>query len=73
MQVGTLKAEVGIPDAILRSSKGLAIFTVLKVGAMVTYKMGTGLVLARRPDGSWSPPSAIMSCGVGWGPQVIIG
>lgn len=37
---------------------------------MVTYKVGTGLVVARREDGSWSPPSAISSFGVGWGPQV---
>jgi lipid-binding SYLF domain-containing protein len=72
LQVGKLKAEVGIPDAVLRSSKGLAIFTVLKAGTVVTYKIGTGLVLARRVDGSWSPPSAIISCGIGWGPQVII-
>lgn len=37
---------------------------------MVTYNIGTGLVIARREDGSWSPPSAISSWGVGWGAQV---
>lgn len=37
---------------------------------MVTYKIGTGLVIARRADGSWSPPSAISTCGVGYGAQV---
>lgn len=37
---------------------------------MVTYKIGTGLVVARRDDGSWSPPSAISSFGLGWGAQV---
>lgn len=37
---------------------------------MVTYNIGTGLVIARREDGSWSPPSAISSFGIGWGAQV---
>ena len=37
---------------------------------MVTYNIGTGLVVARRADGSWSPPSAISAFGIGWGAQV---
>ncbi|KAG6692195.1 hypothetical protein I3842_10G102000 [Carya illinoinensis] len=61
--------EKKIPDAILRQAKGLAIITVVKVGVMVTYNIGTGLVVARREDGSWSPPSAISTFGVGWGAQ----
>lgn len=69
-QVGCLKPEKLIPDAILQQAKGLAILTVVKVGMMVTYKIGTGLVVARREDGSWSPPSAISSFGGGWGAQV---
>lgn len=69
-QVGSMRPEKAIPDAILRKAKGLAILTVVKVGMMVTYNIGTGLVIARREDGSWSPPSAISSFGVGWGAQV---
>ncbi|XP_062161534.1 uncharacterized protein LOC133868618 [Alnus glutinosa] len=61
--------EKKIPDAILRQAKGLAIITVVKVGMMVTYNIGTGLVVARREDGSWSPPSAISTFGAGWGAQ----
>uniref|UniRef100_A0A6N2KGC4 FCP1 homology domain-containing protein n=1 Tax=Salix viminalis TaxID=40686 RepID=A0A6N2KGC4_SALVM len=68
-KVGYLKTEKSIPDAILRRAKGLAIITVVKVGVMVTYNVGTGLVIARREDGSWSPPSAISTLGVGWGAQ----
>lgn len=71
-QVGSLKPEKLIPDAILRQAKGLAIITVVKVGAVMTYNVGTGLVVARREDGSWSPPSAISSFGMGWGPQVSV-
>jgi len=48
----------------------LAILTVAKAGAIVAYKLGTGLVIARRSDGSWSAPSAICSVGLGWGAQV---
>ncbi|KAJ1402203.1 Zinc finger, FYVE/PHD-type [Sesbania bispinosa] len=68
-KIGFLKPEKSIPDVILRQAKGLAIITVVKVGVMVTYNIGTGLVVARREDGSWSPPSAISTFGVGWGAQ----
>ncbi|XP_027161320.1 uncharacterized protein LOC113762193 [Coffea eugenioides] len=68
-KVGSLAPEKKIPEAILRDAKGLAILTVVKVGMMVTYNVGTGLVVARREDGSWSPPSAISTFGVGWGAQ----
>ncbi|KAI3466031.1 hypothetical protein Pfo_022694 [Paulownia fortunei] len=68
-KVGCLTPEKSIPGAILKQAKGLAILTVAKVGLMVTYNIGTGLVVARREDGSWSPPSAIASFGIGWGAQ----
>lgn len=68
-KVGSLKPEKSIPDTILKRAEGLAIITVAKVGVMVTYNIGTGLVIARREDGSWSPPSAITSFGLGWGVQ----
>lgn len=67
-----MNAEKSIPSAVLKGAKGLAILTVAKVGALLTYKMGTGLVVARRSDGSWSAPSAILSLGLGWGAQVDI-
>lgn len=62
--------EKSIPLAVLKSAKGLAILTVAKAGALVSYKLGTGLVVSRRSDGSWSAPSAIFSLGLGWGAQV---
>eukprot|EP00250_Pteridium_aquilinum_P006814 c16653_g1_i2 orf=260-1951(-) len=69
-KVGAIKSEQKIPGAVLRGAKGLAILTVVKVGVVLTYKVGTGLLIARRNDGSWSAPAAIMSCGLGWGLQV---
>lgn len=70
LQMGKLSPEKSIPDAVLNGAKGLAILTVFKVGLMVTYKVGTGLVVARNSDDTWSAPSAIASCGLGWGAQV---
>ncbi|KAL3617000.1 hypothetical protein CASFOL_039394 [Castilleja foliolosa] len=68
-KVGSLRPEKRIPEVILKDAKGLAVLTVVKVGMMVTYNVGTGLVVARKEDGSWSPPSAVSSFGVGWGAQ----
>lgn len=69
-RVARLNPERSIPSAVIKGAKGLAILTVAKVGMLLTYKIGTGLVMARRSDGSWSAPSAIVSAGLGWGPQV---
>ncbi|KAJ7515992.1 hypothetical protein O6H91_22G038300 [Diphasiastrum complanatum] len=68
-KMGLLAPEKSIPEAVLRGARGLAIITVVKIGMMMTYKIGTGLVVARRVDGTWSAPSAIASCGIGWGLQ----
>ncbi|GMH04128.1 hypothetical protein Nepgr_005967 [Nepenthes gracilis] len=69
-QVARLNPERCIPLAVLKGAKGLAILTVAKVAMLVAYKLGTGLVVARKSDGSWSAPSAIASVGLGWGAQV---
>ncbi|XP_042507204.1 uncharacterized protein LOC122083458 [Macadamia integrifolia] len=69
-QVSRLNPERSIPYAVLKGAKGLAIITVAKAGMLLTYKLGTGLVVARRSDGSWSAPSAICSLGLGWGAQI---
>ncbi|KAK7347923.1 hypothetical protein VNO80_22466 [Phaseolus coccineus] len=69
-QVAKSNPEKSIPLTVLKSAKGLAILTVAKAGALVSYKLGTGLVVSRRTDGSWSAPSAIFSLGLGWGAQI---
>lgn len=66
-----MNPEKSIPHTILSGASGLAILTVVKVGAILAYKIGTGLVVARKSDGSWSAPSAIVSVGFGWGAQVV--
>ncbi|CAN8268361.1 unnamed protein product [Cochlearia groenlandica] len=69
-QVARLDPEKSIPHAVLSRAKGLAILTVVKAGALLSYKLGTGLVISKTQDGTWSAPSAIMSVGLGWGAQI---
>ncbi|KAL2161959.1 hypothetical protein VTH06DRAFT_7744 [Thermothelomyces fergusii] len=59
-----------IPPSILANAKGLAILTVLKAGFLGSGRFGSGLVVARLPDGSWSAPSAIATAGAGFGGQI---
>ncbi|CBN74029.1 conserved unknown protein [Ectocarpus siliculosus] len=59
-----------IPQDLIADARGLAFITFVKAGLFVTARVGTGLVVARRPDGGWSAPSALGSFGLGWGFQV---
>ena len=61
--------EQGIPTAVLRDAKGLAILTVLKAGFIFSGQGGWGVVVARTPHG-WSGPSAIGTGGAGFGLQI---
>lgn len=58
-----------IPKEVLLRAKGLAIFTVVKAGFVWSGKIGSGIVIARTDDGSWSAPSCIATGGVGFGFQ----
>jgi lipid-binding SYLF domain-containing protein len=59
---------VRIPARLLEEAKGVAVMTVCKGGfGLVGGEFGTGLVVARLPNGSWSAPSAIGTAGVSWG------
>ncbi|KAL5118656.1 hypothetical protein ACEQ8H_003507 [Pleosporales sp. CAS-2024a] len=59
-----------IPPQILANAKGLAILTVFKAGFLGTARFGSGVVVARLADGSWSAPSAIGTVGGGFGGQI---
>ncbi|ODQ45236.1 hypothetical protein PICMEDRAFT_17728 [Pichia membranifaciens NRRL Y-2026] len=65
-----LGADEIIPHEVLLNAKGLAVITVLKAGFLFSGRAGSGIVVARLPDGSWSPPSAIVTAGAGVGGQV---
>ncbi|KAH7119707.1 hypothetical protein B0J11DRAFT_66913 [Dendryphion nanum] len=59
-----------IPPQVLANAKGLAILTVFKAGFLGTARFGSGVVVARLADGSWSAPSAIGTIGAGFGGQI---
>lgn len=59
-----------IPPDVLQRAKGLAIITVLKAGFLFSGRAGSGVIVARLSDGSWSPPSAIATAGAGAGGQI---
>ncbi|KAI8085863.1 uncharacterized protein B0P05DRAFT_534023 [Gilbertella persicaria] len=59
-----------IPENILMNAKGLAIYTVLKAGFLFSGRAGSGIVVARLPEGGWSAPSCIGTGGIGAGGQI---
>ncbi|KAF8592004.1 DUF500-domain-containing protein [Ramaria rubella] len=58
-----------IPSSVLQRAKGFAIFSVFKAGFVFSARAGSGIVIAKLPDGSWSAPSAIGTAGMGFGSQ----
>ncbi|KIK71397.1 hypothetical protein GYMLUDRAFT_149115 [Collybiopsis luxurians FD-317 M1] len=59
-----------IPRHVLENAKGFAIFTIFKAGFLFSARAGSGIVIAKLPDGTWSPPSAIGTAGLGVGGQL---
>ncbi|SCU98032.1 LAFA_0G15016g1_1 [Lachancea sp. 'fantastica'] len=62
-----LGADTMIPPEVLRRAKGLAVITVLKAGFLFSGRAGSGVIVARLRDGSWSAPSAVALAGAGAG------
>lgn len=58
-----------IPRQVLEDAKGFAIYSVVKAGFVLSARAGSGIVIARLPDGNWSAPSAIGTAGMGIGTQ----
>jgi lipid-binding SYLF domain-containing protein len=59
-----------IPKDIVQNAKGIAIMQIVKAGFGFSGRGGTGLVMAKLPNGEWSAPSAIGSGGIGIGWQI---
>ena len=49
-----------IPSQVIKKAKGLAIFTTMRTGLWVSGAGGSGILVARKDDGEWSPPSGIL-------------
>ncbi|KAF5384753.1 hypothetical protein D9757_006263 [Collybiopsis confluens] len=59
-----------IPRHVLENAKGFAIFTIFKAGFLFSARAGSGIVIAKLSDGTWSAPSAIGTAGLGVGGQL---
>ncbi|KAJ5648386.1 hypothetical protein N7490_004758 [Penicillium lividum] len=58
----------GIPRKILLRAKALIICTVVRWGFFGCARFGSGVIVVRLPDGTWSAPSAVGLGGLGVGP-----
>lgn len=65
-----IRYEEVIPPHVLQNAYGLCILTVLRAGFLFSGRAGSGLIVARLPDGTWSPPSGVMTAGAGTGGMI---
>lgn len=49
-----------IPPRIIQNAVGLAIFSSMRPGLWTSSTGGSGILIARKSDGLWSPPSGLM-------------
>ena len=56
-----------IPSEVIKNARGLCIFTTMRTGLWISGSGGAGVLVARKEDGTWSPPSGIMMHTVGVG------
>ncbi|OBZ87589.1 SH3 domain-containing YSC84-like protein 1 [Choanephora cucurbitarum] len=56
-----------IPSTVLANAHGIVFIRVYRVGFGFSAKNGTGIIIARLPDGNWSAPSGVsmLSLGIG--------
>ncbi|CAN0147015.1 unnamed protein product [Ascophyllum nodosum] len=62
-------AERRISNALCHGARGLVFVTVAKAGFLYAAEGGTGLCVARLPNGEWSAPAAVGTFGLSWGLQ----
>ncbi|KAK6214473.1 hypothetical protein LQW54_004380 [Pestalotiopsis sp. IQ-011] len=55
----TRKILKKIPPRIIQNAVGLAVFTSMRSGLWSSGSGGSGVLLARKTDGTWSPPSGL--------------
>ncbi len=63
--------EKGIPPSLLKDAYGIAVIPdTMKIGFMFGGRHGKGVLMVKRPDGSWSNPSFIGLTGGSFGWQI---
>lgn len=56
-----------VPVSVLSKAKGFAIFSVFRIGFLLSARAGSGVVVAKTDEGRWSAPAAIGIGGLGGG------
>ncbi len=65
------QSEAGIPDAVLKDAKCVAVIPkMLKGGFVVGAQHGDGVATCRMSDGRWSPPAPFQLTGATFGAQI---
>lgn len=59
-----------IPEALLVQAEGFMFMTFLRLGFLGGARIGSGLVIMKRSDGTWSAPSAVGMGGLSFGAMV---
>lgn len=57
----------GIPKHLAQNATAVVLLSVFQVGFLVTGSVGTGILLRKKSDGTWSHPSACGLVGCGYG------
>jgi len=71
IQQFTQMPEKKIPPGLLNSAYGIAIIPdTMKIGFGIGGRRGKGVLMVRRPDGSWSNPSFVTLTGGSFGWQI---
>ena len=52
---------------MIKNCKGIILLSVVEAGFIFSGNVGTGVIIANKYDGTWSPPSALGLGGIGWG------
>jgi SH3 domain-containing YSC84-like protein 1 len=65
------QAKAGIPDAVLKGAKCVAVIPkMIKGGFVVGAQHGDGVATCRTADGRWSPPAPFQLSGASFGAQI---
>lgn len=65
------EAHAGIPDAVLKDAKCVAVIPkMIKGGFVVGAQHGDGVATCRTADGRWSPPAPFQLSGASFGAQI---
>ncbi|KAG0173790.1 hypothetical protein DFQ28_009409 [Apophysomyces sp. BC1034] len=56
-----------IPQSVLANAHGIVFIRLIRIGLMLSAKTGTGIIVGRLPDGTWSAPSGISMNSLGFG------